>query len=71
MGEVLLMAGEVRAYTLSGRATHATCSARTGIEILLTGDRRVFNPDGVIAVDPRLHPQINSALAVFQAEARR
>lgn len=61
MGEVLMMAGEMQAYTLSDRATHATYSARTGLEILFQGDRRMFNPYGVIAVNPRLHPQVNHA----------
>jgi tungstate transport system substrate-binding protein len=61
MGEVLMMAGEMQACTLSDRATHATYSARTGLEILFQGDRRMFNPYGVIAVNPRLHPQVNHA----------
>jgi len=59
MGEVLMMAGEMQAYTLSDRATHATYSARTGLEIVFQGDPRMFNPYGLIAVNPRKYPQLN------------
>jgi tungstate transport system substrate-binding protein len=53
MGEVLTMAGEMQAYTLSDRATYATYQARTGLEILVQGDPRMFNPYGIIAVKPQ------------------
>ncbi|MCM8612613.1 substrate-binding domain-containing protein [Accumulibacter sp.] len=64
MGEVLMMAGEMQASTLSDRATHATYSGRTGLEIVFQGDRRMFNPYGVIAVNPRNHPLVNHAGAL-------
>jgi len=68
MGEVLMMAGEMQAYTLSDRATHATYSARTGLDIVFQGDRRMFNPYGVIAVNPRNHPLVNHAGALALIE---
>ena len=68
MGEVLMMAGEMQAYTLSDRATHATYGARTGLEIVFQGDRRMFNPYGVIAVNPRNHPLVNHAGALALIE---
>ena len=67
MGEVLTMAGEMQAYTLSDRATFATYQARTGLEILVQGDPRMFNPYGIIAVSRRKYPDINfsGALALI------
>jgi tungstate transport system substrate-binding protein len=59
MGAVLTMANEQLAYTLSDRATYL---ARTleGIDltILVEGDPILFNPYGVIAVNPDKGPQI-------------
>ncbi len=61
MGSVLTMANEQQAYTLSDRATYL---ARTleGIEpeILVEGDAMLFNPYGVIAVNPAKSAEINA-----------
>lgn len=59
MGEVLTMAGEMKAYTLSDRATFGAYRARTGLEILVQGDPKMFNPYGIIAVSPKKYPDIN------------
>jgi tungstate transport system substrate-binding protein len=59
MGEVLNMAAELQAYTLADRATFSTYKARTGLEILVEGDARMFNPYGIIAVNPARHPGVN------------
>jgi tungstate transport system substrate-binding protein len=59
MGEVLTMAAEKRAYTLTDRATYGAYRARTGLAILVEGDRRMFNPYGIIAVNPQRHPGAN------------
>lgn len=68
MGEVLTMSGEMQAYTLSDRATYATYRARTGLEILVQGDPRMFNPYGVIAVNPQRYPDIRFADAMALIE---
>ena len=64
MGAVLTMADEQQAYTLSDRATYL---ARTleGIDlvIVMEGDPVLFNPYGVIAVDPSKSEEINAELA--------
>jgi tungstate transport system substrate-binding protein len=64
MGAVLTMANEQLAYTLSDRATYL---ARTleGIDlvILTEGDPILFNPYGVIAVNPNKNPEIHDDLA--------
>ncbi len=61
MGATLTVADEQQAYTLSDRATFL---ARTlegiDLEILVEGDSRLFNPYGVIAVNPELHPSVNA-----------
>ncbi len=59
MGEVLNMAAELRAYTLTDRATYSAYKARTGLIIAVEGDRRMFNPYGIIAVNPTKYPSIN------------
>jgi tungstate transport system substrate-binding protein len=59
MGEVLNMAAEMRAYTLTDRATYGAYKAKTGLAILVEGDRRMFNPYGIIAVNPARHPGVN------------
>jgi len=62
MGATLTIAEEQQAYTLSDRATFL---ARTlegiDLEILVEGDSRLFNPYGVIAVNPELHLTVNTA----------
>ncbi len=64
MGAVLTMADEQQAYTLSDRATYL---ARTleGIDLVIVaeGDPVLFNPYGVIAVDPGKNAEINAELA--------
>lgn len=59
MGEVLNMAAEMGAYTLTDRATYGAYKARTGLAILVEGDKRMYNPYGIIAVNPDKHKGIN------------
>ena len=61
MGEVLTMAGEMRAYTLSDRATYGAYRAATGLDIVFAGDAKMFNPYGIIAVNPKKYPDLNFA----------
>jgi tungstate transport system substrate-binding protein len=64
MGDVLTMADEQRAYTLSDRATYlARTLEGTELVILVEGDPILFNPYGVIAVNPEKSPEINAELA--------
>lgn len=59
MGEVLTMAAEMQGYTLSDRATYGAYRAKTGLDIVLAGDQKMFNPYGIIAVNPQKFPGIN------------
>jgi tungstate transport system substrate-binding protein len=64
MGAVLTMADEQQAYTLTDRATYlARTLEGTDLVILVEGDPILFNPYGVIAVNPDKSPQINNELA--------
>ncbi len=61
MGEVLMIAGEMRAYTLTDRGTYISFKDRIGLPVLMQGDTRMFNPYGIIAVNPKKYPDINYA----------
>jgi len=64
MGAVLTMADEQQAYTLSDRATYlARTLEGTELVILVEGDPILFNPYGVIAVNPDKSEKINAELA--------
>ncbi len=64
MGEVLTMAEEQQAYTLSDRATYlARTKEGLKLAILVEGDKALFNPYGVIAVNPDKNPNIQADLA--------
>ncbi len=64
MGAVLTMANETLAYTLSDRATYLARKAEgLQLDILVEGDDVLFNPYGVIAVNPAKNPQIKGDLA--------
>lgn len=60
MGQVLTMTGELQGYTLTDRATFAAFRDKIGLEILVEGDPRMFNPYGVIAVSPQKCPGVNA-----------
>jgi len=61
MGAVLTMADDLQAYTLSDRATYlARKSEGLTLEVLTEGDPILFNPYGVIPIDPTEHPNINA-----------
>jgi tungstate transport system substrate-binding protein len=59
MGEVLTMAAELQAYTLTDRATYSTYKAKTGLAIVVEGDPKMYNPYGIITVNPARHPGVN------------
>jgi tungstate transport system substrate-binding protein len=61
MGEVLTMAAELQAYTLTDRGTFAAYRASSGLQIDAQGDPRMFNPYHVMAVNPAKYPDINFA----------
>lgn len=63
MGEVIIMAGERQGYTLSDRGTYLAFKAKTELQIVVEGDKNLFNPYGVIMVNPQKHPHVKVTLA--------
>ncbi len=60
MGAVLTLANEQLAYTLSDRGTYlARTLEGTDLVVLTQGDPLLFNPYGVMAVNPLVHPDVN------------
>lgn len=69
MGKTIIVATEQRAYTLADRGTYYALALaeppRTDLVILCEGGRSLYNPYGVIAVNPQRHPRVN-----FEAAGR-
>lgn len=59
MGDVIQMANEMLAYTISDRATFLSMSENIDLGVLVEGDELLFNQYGVIAVNPEKNEQIN------------
>jgi tungstate transport system substrate-binding protein len=65
MGEVLVMSSNLKAYTLTYRGTWIAMKDKLpGLRILSEGDAALFNPYGVIAVNPQKHPEANYMAAM-------
>ncbi|MFZ0469271.1 MAG: substrate-binding domain-containing protein [Thiogranum sp.] len=59
MGKVLQMTGELGAYTLTDRGTWLAMQKKLPSKLLVAGDPRLFNPYGVIAVNPDRYRDTN------------
>jgi len=59
MGKVLQIAGEVDGYTLTDRGTWLAYKAKSPLQIAFQGDPALFNPYGIIAVNPARHTGVN------------
>jgi tungstate transport system substrate-binding protein len=59
MGPTLQIANEKQGYCLTDRGTFLAFKDKIQLPILSDGDRRLFNPYGVIAVSPAAHPDAN------------
>ncbi|MGA1796467.1 MAG: substrate-binding domain-containing protein [bacterium] len=64
MGAVLQIAFEMNAYTLTDRGTYLAYKEKITLPILVEGDPVLFNPYGIIAVNPARHPQVSYVLAM-------
>jgi tungstate transport system substrate-binding protein len=65
MGEVIMMATEQHAYTLADRGTYnAFRHGKTDLAILCEGEKGLFNPYSVIAVNPAKFPHVRYNLAM-------
>jgi tungstate transport system substrate-binding protein len=61
MGKVIQMADELNAYTLADRGTWLAYRDKTKLKIVFQGDKSLFNPYGIIAVNPKRYPDVNHA----------
>ncbi len=59
MGKVLQMAGELGGYTLTDRGTWLAYRQHSSLKIQFEGGAGLFNPYGIIAVNPARYPDIN------------
>ncbi len=59
MGAVIQMANEMKAYTYTDRATYLSMKDKIDLDIIVEGDKALFNQYGVIAVDPNKNDKIN------------
>ncbi len=58
MGPALNTASSMDAYILADRGTWLSFRNRGNLEILVQGDKRMFNPYGVMLVNPAKHPNV-------------
>lgn len=61
MGPALNIASSMNAYVLADRGTWLAFKNRGDLAVLVEGDRRLFNPYGVIVVNPARHPHVKAA----------
>ncbi len=63
MGAALNIAASAGAYALTDRGTWLNFKNRADLVVLVEGDSRLFNPYGVMVVNPVRHPHVKAALA--------
>jgi tungstate transport system substrate-binding protein len=63
MGPALNMAAAKSAYVLTDRGTWLSFKNKGDLVVLVDGDAKLFNPYGVIVINPAVHPHVKSALA--------
>jgi len=62
MGPALNTAGAMNAYLLTDRGTWLSFRNKGDLEIVVEGDRRLFNQYGIMLVNPARHPHVKKAL---------
>jgi tungstate transport system substrate-binding protein len=62
MGPALNTASAMNAYILSDRGTWLNFRNRGDLEIVVEGDKRLFNQYGVMLVNPEKHPNVKKEL---------
>lgn len=62
MGPALNTASGMNAYILADRGTWLSFKNRGDLAIQIEGDRRLFNPYGIMLVNPQKHPSVKQDL---------
>lgn len=60
MGDVLKIADEKRAYTITDRGTYLSMKDDLDLDIIIEGDENLFNQYGIIPVNPEKNDKINA-----------
>jgi tungstate transport system substrate-binding protein len=68
MGRTLQIANELQGYTLTDRGTWLATRDQYDLDLLFSGGSALFNPYGIIPVNPKRHPHVNYAAASRFAE---
>lgn len=69
MGDTLVAANEMRAFTLADRGTYLAMQANLpGLTIVFSGDDALSNPYGIIPVNPEKHVHVEHAAAMLLVE---
>ena len=63
MGPTLTVADESGAYVLADRGTYLAFRDKIDLVVCCEGDEKLFNPYGIIQVNPKRHPHVKSDLA--------
>lgn len=63
MGQTLLIADQLRAYTLSDRGTYLAFQEKIDLQIIGSGAPALRNPYSAIMVNPKKHPHVQHKLA--------
>jgi tungstate transport system substrate-binding protein len=61
MGPTLNTAAGMGAYALTDRGTWLAFENKSDLEIVVEGDKRLFNQYGVMLVNPAKHPHVKAA----------
>lgn len=64
MGAVIQIANEKKAYALADRGTYLAYSENVDLVILCEGDKDLFNPYGIMAVNPARFAHVDYVLAM-------
>ena len=60
MGAALNTASAMNAYVLSDRGTWLSFKNRGELDVVVEGDKRLFNQYGIMLVNPEKHPSVNA-----------
>ena len=59
MGAVITMTNDLEGYTLADRGTFIAMRDKIDLVVQYEGDPSLYNPYGIIAVNPETHPHVN------------
>lgn len=68
MGRTLQITNELQGYTLTDRGTWLATRDQYDLDLLFFGDSALFNPYGIIPVNPKRHPHVNYPAATRLAQ---